>query len=225
MPRVGLHQSRRSADRGVRDDHAVDPARAADRDDIVERHQVDVGRDLDQHRSTHGAPIARVDDARDELVERVALLQIAQARRVGRRDVDGEIARDVGERPHAEHIVGYAVDGILVGPDVDAENAAGPAAREPCMSRFIALIVEAQAIDERLVAGQSKQPWARVARLRARRESADLDKAEAGRQQPARDLRILVEPRRQSERVRKGHAEGFDAEARVAGLGGALRQS
>ena len=80
------------------------------------------------------------------------------------------------------------------------------------MGRGIAVIVEAEPIDQRLIARQAKQARARIARLRPRRQRADLDKAEAGAEQPARRLGVLVEARRHAERIGEGQAEGRDAQ-------------
>ena len=66
---------------------------------------------------------ARVDHACEQVVERGRLLQVAQARRVGRRDIDGQETRVGRKRLQAGDIVGGAVDGILVGAEVDADDA------------------------------------------------------------------------------------------------------
>ena len=69
-------------------------------------------------------PLARIDHLGQEIVERGGLLQIAQARRVRRRHVDGEIARDRREGLDQLDIIGDAVGAILVGADIDADDAA-----------------------------------------------------------------------------------------------------
>src|ERR1700674_5307706 len=59
---------------------------------------------------------ARVDHAGKQLVEQLALLQVAQAGRVGRRDVDREVARHRREGLDQAHIIGDAILASLVCP-------------------------------------------------------------------------------------------------------------
>ena len=194
------------------DDHAVDPARARDVNDIVEFGQAQIGRDLEQHRRIAGVlphPLARIDHLCQEIVERRRLLQIAQARRVRRRHVDGEIARHRREGLDQFDIIGDAVGGILVGPDIDADDAAEMRATgQPPQHRIGAVIVEAHAVDHGLVALQPEQPRPRIADLRLRRHRSDFDKAETQPQQRVRHLRALVEARGHADRIGKIQAEG-----------------
>ena len=194
------------------DDHAVDAARAGDLNDIVEFGQAEIGRDLEQHRRIAGAlphPLARVDHLGQEIVERGGLLQIAQARRVRRRYVDGEIARHRREGLDQLDIIGDAIGGILVGADIDADDAAEMRARrQPPQHRLGAVIVEAHAVDDGFVALQPEQPRPRIAGLRLRRHRADFDKAETQPQQRIRHLGALVEARRHADRIGKIQAEG-----------------
>ena len=68
----------------------------------------------------------------------------------------------------ALHVIADAVGRILVGPDVDAHDAATPAPRiKPPKSRRMALVVEAHAVDHRRILGQ------RLAGLQ--RHDGDLD--------------------------------------------------
>ena len=214
-----LAQPRRPPDRGIADDHAVDPARARDPHDVVELAEREIGRDLDQHRRRSGFPAdagARVDHARDQLVEHFCLLQVAQAGRVGRRDVDGEIAHHRRERLDQLHIVGDAVGAVLVGADIDADDAALiRTRREPAQHRVGALAVEAEPVDHGLVARQPKHARARIARLRPRRHGADLDEAEAEPEQCIGHLGMLVEPRRHPDRIGEIEAEGAHRKPRI----------
>ena len=113
LPRRGLvAQAVGPRDRGVRHDQAVDFPRARHPDDVVDLDLAEVGRDLHQQRLAAmclGDPVARVDHAGEEIVERLGLLQIAQAGRVGRGDVGGEIAGDLGEGFDAFHVIAGAV--------------------------------------------------------------------------------------------------------------------
>ena len=143
---------------------------ARDADDVVEIGQRQVGRDLEQHRRRAGAqahPFARVDDARQQIVERLGLLQIAQARRIRRRHVDGEIAGDGGEGLDQPDIVLGAVGRIAVGADIDADDAAlVGAGGKPRQRRRRAAIVEAEPVDDRLVGRQPENPRPRITGLR-----------------------------------------------------------
>ena len=151
---------------------------------------------------------ARVDHAGEQIVEQLALLQVAQAGRVGRRDVDREVARHRREGLDQAHIVGDAVGAVLVGPHIDPDQAAGAGARrQPRQHRLRAFAVEAEPVDDALVGRQPEQARARIAGLRPRRHGADLDEAEAEPQQRVRHLAMLVEAGRHADRIGKIEAE------------------
>jgi hypothetical protein len=110
---------------------------------------------------------------------RRGLLQVAQGPVFGRRHVDGEIARHRREGLDQPDVIGDPVGGILVGADIDPDNAATMRARrEPPQHRIAAVIVEAHAVDHGFVALQPEQPRPRIAGLRFRGHRADLGKAE-----------------------------------------------
>src|SRR3954471_13570646 len=67
--------------------------------------------------------------------------------------------------------------------------------------------VEAETVDDASVAIQPKQPWARIARLRARRDRADFDKAKAERQKVVRCEAVLVEPGGKPDRIGEFQSE------------------
>ena len=91
-------------------------------------------------------------------------------------------------------IVGDAIFRILVGADVDADDAAPPApALEPRQRRRVALIVEAHAVDDGFILRQPEQARPRIADLRPWRHRADFHKAEAQRQHGVGHFGILVE--------------------------------
>ena len=111
---------------------------------------------------------ARASITRDSSSSKhLALLQVAQARRIGRGNVAGEIARDRREHFDLTHVVVDAVGRILVGADIDADDAALIGARgEPGQHRIGALAVEAEPIDHGLVGIETEQARARIAGLR-----------------------------------------------------------
>src|SRR5271170_3181057 len=103
------------------------------------------------------------------------------------------------------------------------------------MGRCKASIVEAEAIDQGLVANKAKQPRLRIAALRERRQRADFDKAEAEPEETRDDFGVLVEAGRHADRVCESQSERRDGEARIGrrrrgktrpregGYGGAVR--
>ncbi len=193
---------------------------ARDADRVVEIGQREVGRDLDQKRHRPGAPahpLARVEHAGEQIVERLGLLQIAQAGRVGRGDVDGEIAGDGGEGLDQLGIIAAAVGAVAVGADIDADDAALPGPRgEPLERRGGARIVEAEAVDHALVRFEPEQARPRITGLRQRGERTDLDKAETEPQQRVRHLGVLVETGGEPNRIGEIQPEGADGQfARV----------
>jgi hypothetical protein len=54
-------------------------------------------------------------------------LQVAQARGIGRGNVDGEIVGRWRERFDAEQVIGDPIGRVFVGPDIDADDAVGTA--------------------------------------------------------------------------------------------------
>ena len=80
----------------------------------------------------------------------------------------------------------------------------------------MSLVVETEAIDDRVVLHQPEQARARIARLRQRRDRADLDEAEARAQQGVGNLGALVETRGEAEGIWKVEPEGAHAQARIA---------
>ena len=220
LRRILRAQGRWPVDCRVAENHAVNAARNADAHDVVEIFKREIWRDLQQHRlaSMPGARlVAHMQHARQKIIEHARLLQIAQARRVGRRDVDGEIGRDIGERFHAIHVVGDAIRRFLVGADIHADNsAASHAGLEARMDYVMPLAVEAKAIDDTFVLNETKQPRLGIAGLRERRDSANLDGAKACAQQGVRRLRALVEPGRHAEGIRKVDAERLRAQTRIS---------
>ena len=188
------------------------------RDDVLEAASVEIGRDLDEERAARLGLVARGDDALNEIIERVAPLQVAQARRVRRRDVDRQIVGQRREGPDAEHIVRDAVGRVPVGADVDAHHAHRAAGRPPHEARtgpLEALVVEAEAVDDGRVLRQAEQSRTGVAVLRSRRQRADLHEAETERQHRARNLGVLVEAGGEPERIGKPQSQDLHGQAGI----------
>ena len=78
-----------------------------------------------------------------------------------------------------------------------------------------ALAVEAEPVDHAFVGVEAKQARTRIARLRLRRHAADLDEAEAEPEQLIRHLGILVEARREADRIGKRQPERLHAQLLV----------
>src|SRR5262249_31397169 len=223
MRGVTILEPGRRQHRRVADDHAVDAVPACRANHVVKLVEREVGRDLDQHRRRPGFAAdagARLHHARKELVECPAALQVAQARRVRRGDVAGEIARHRREHLDLAHVVGDPIGRILVGADIDADDAAlRRAGREPAQHGVGAFAVEAQAIDHAFVGRQAEQARPRIARLRQRRDGPDLHEAEAEPKQRGRHPAMLVETGRHSHRIAEVEAERPHCQPRIV-LGG-----
>ena len=93
---------------------------------------------------------------------------------------------------------------------------AGPR-REPRQHRRLALAVEAQPVDHRRVGLQPEHARPRIAGLRQRRDGADLDEAEAQPQQRVGHFGVLVEARRDADRIGKAQPERPHREPRIIG--------
>ncbi len=79
--------------------------------------------------------------------------------------------------------------------------------REPFGDGVGAIIIEAHAVDERLVAGQAKEAGTRIAGLGMLGDRANLDEAEAERRQRGNGARVFIEARRQPDGVRKAQTK------------------
>src|SRR3546814_4045643 len=116
---------------------------------------------------------ARGKNGVEQGAQAFARLQVAQAGRVGRGDIDGKIARDRIEAINPRHIIGDPVGTVLVGADIDADNAAGistpcQALRQALIDRIMTLIVEAATVDDSAVGRPPESPPLGVARPRLR---------------------------------------------------------
>ena len=119
----------------------------------------EVRRDFQEDRRMAGQAGPRRREAFEQFVQRRPGLQGAQARRVGRADIDGEIVGQAPEAGQARAVVGDAVRRLLVGPQIGADDAAGAlgaaffkAAREG----FQPAGIEPHAVDHRLVVGETE---------------------------------------------------------------------
>ena len=129
-----------------------------------------------------------------------------------------------GEGPHAGGIIGDAIGGILVGADIDADHPAAAGARgEPCQHGLVALVVEAQPVDDGTVAHQPENARTRISRLRQGRHRADLGETETEAQKRVRHIAVLVEPGGHAERIGKADAGDRHPQPRV-GLGRAAQR-
>src|SRR5665213_3302600 len=196
---------------------------ARDADRIVEIVERQIGRDLEQHRhraATWAHTFARIEHTGEQFVEHLGLLQIAQARRVGRGDVDGEIAGDGGESFDQLGVVADTVGAIAIGANIDADNAAlVHARRQPLERGRRTLVVEAEPVNHALVRIEPEQAWTRIAGLWQRRDGTDLHKAEAKPQQGVRHLRVLVEAGGEADRIGEIKPERPDRQfRRIGGL-------
>ncbi len=204
-------------ERRIGDDHAVD---AKPHGDVGNRHGgaiVEVGGDLeeDRQRPLRRGTLAHGDDPRQQLGQRRALLQVAQARRVRRGNVDDHIGCDIGEARDPGDIIADALGAVPVRPEIDADDATAAARRQAPMQRVVAVIVEAEAVDDGPVGRQPEDARARIALLRQGRDRADLDEAEAEIEERVDHFAVLVEAGGEPERIGKVEIEHPAGEPRV----------
>jgi len=163
-----------------------------------------------------GRAVAGFEHARQKIVEGIRCLKVAQSGRIGRRHVDREIGREIGEGFDACHIIGGAVGRVFIGAEIDAERRARAGMlHEPLMDLGVTFIVEAEAVDRCRVGYETKQTRARITALRARRHGADFDKSEAEPGHMLRDVRVLIETRGEAEGIAEGKTEGFGRKAGI----------
>ncbi|MNC41963.1 hypothetical protein D3C75_907570 [compost metagenome] len=154
--------------------------------------------------------LASLGQGIEQLLERVAELQAAQARGVGRADIDRDVAGGGVDLVQADQVVidGTFDRGIEVLADVDAQHplvARGAYALEQVIN---AQVVEAHAVDDGRGFRQAEQPWLGVARLRTRGDSADFDKTEAQLGEAVDGRAVLVQASCQPHRV--GEVQAHD---------------
>ena len=89
------------------------------------------------------------------------------------------------------------------------------ARRKSAQHRFRTLAVEAEPVDDRLVAREPKHARTRIAGLGQRRDRAHLDETEAPPQQRIGHLPMLVEPCRHPHGIGKVETEGAHCKAGV----------
>ena len=104
--------------------------------------------------------------------------------------------------------------------DITHHMHAGMYAKETRMHAGMAVIVEAEPVDDAVIGREAEQARAGIAGLRARRDAADLDESEAQPQQGIDRLGIFVEARGDADPVGKAQAECRDALARMRSRGG-----
>lgn len=192
---------------GVGHDQGVDMMRQRSLDDHADLFADQVRRDLQEDRGAVGRP--GLVDAPQQVVQRLAALKRAQARRIGRGDVDGEIVGQARQTFQARDIVGRLVLGVLVGAQIGADGRALRTAGQTRGEGLQPLVVEAHAVDDGPVFGQAEQAWLGIARLRAGRDRAAFDGAETEPRQALQRLAVLVQTRGQTDRI--GHLQPGDA--------------
>src|SRR5688500_5753336 len=115
------------------------------------------------------------------MVERILFLQGTQAGGIRRGDVDRDVRGGGVDLLQAKLVVVDRALGrrVRVPADVDPEYAAPARAGDVLHERVHADVVETEAVDERLLLGDSEQSRPGIPRLRPRRHGADLDEPEA----------------------------------------------
>src|SRR6185437_11477022 len=120
-------------------------------------------------------------------------------------------------------IVGDAVGRILVGADIDADDALARACRQPFGRRRHALVVEAESVDDGAILPQPEHPGPRIAGLGTGGDGAAFDETEAQLEHEVGDFGILVEAGGEPQGVWKKTSEQGDSESWVIRWGGRQR--
>ena len=158
--------------------------------------------------------IARLCHCHDQLIQRGASLQIAQALCVGGRDIDGKKVCAIGEAREHGHVVRRAVSRGFIRAEIDPDRTArGMRLEKQALAhRFNAVIVKAETVDRRLILGQSKKARFEVAILSARRDRADLDKGQPAFEQGSDGFGVFIKARSQTKRMREIESQNFSAQ-------------
>ena len=188
-----------------------------------------VRRDLHRQRRVLAVAIGELRlfglERSEQRIERSVGLQLAQALGVGRGNVDGDVARLGVYRAQAGEVI---VDGAFVGrveipADVQSEDAAAlgseAGSRDVGEKAIEAVVVEAEAVDQRLRLREPEQPRARIAGLRPRRHRTAFDESEAERGETVDVRGVLVEACREADPVGKLDAHRLHRRSRHARRG------
>ena len=161
-------------------------------------------------------------------MEPARVLEVAQAGRVRRADVDGEVVGNVGDGAGRGRVIVDVT--VAVAADVDADDEAlgqpRPRRADPVGQRLGAGVVEPHAVDR--APGRADR---RVSRgrglpcLRTRRDGAELDEPESERR-PALDRDpVLVESRPEADAVAEAQPDDLHRVARRIGCPDAGREA
>ncbi len=160
-----------------------------------------------------------VADFSEEPVQLLLVLQVAQARSVGRADIDFDVV-DMSSRPSKDANVvlgGTLIRSVFHLAERDADGKRGSFTYSPQISRddTHSRAIEAHAVDDAAIFVESEETRAVVATLRLRRDRTDGAETEK-RLECGYDARVLVEPGGKADGRIEGESEFSD---RVRGLG------
>ena len=206
-----LFQTRACDGRVCGDDgvHAVFQHQFRDRGDLA---VVQVRRDLYRHRhvASMNAGERRLVglERAQQLVEVFLRLHLAQPGRVGRGDVDRDVIGVRIDRTQRGEVIVHGVfqRRVLVLANVDADQAGALPLVFVVQELRETDVVEAHAVDDGALRRQAEQPRFWVARLRARRDRAELQESETEIREYRCEVGVLVEAGGEADRIGKRDA-------------------
>ena len=212
----GPHRQAIAREGGVGGDDPREAVGEALFDHGVELLRVEVRGDFEEEGSASLVPLLK---AIEDLRKAGAFLELAEARGVRGADVDHKIIGDLLERVVKRRIVLDRVRhrGMAVLPKVHPDGKRGPPAafpevEQPRADRCRAGIVEAHAVDDRLLTDEAKQARAWVTALGQGGDRSDFHEAEAERVPEGDQPRVLVEPGGKTHRRREIESESPNTE-------------
>ena len=190
------------------------------RDDFLQRRPVEIGRDFHEHRpARHVAPLDRAE----QVIESRAILELAQAGRVRRADIERKvIAKNFQPLERQQVVARRLLDwSHFRFADVDPHRNPRPAPGsakllEPRRDHVAALVVKTEPVDQPADFRHAKNPRLRIPRLRARGDRPHFREPKPERLPRRERHRILVEARREPDRIGKRDAEDRAREPRIA---------
>ena len=146
-------------------------------------------------------------------------LEVAQTRRIGGGEVNGNVVRHGPRRSQAGQVVlgGIFVRRHLVFADVDTKHPVEAGGLPDVFhAGGNAVIVEAHSIDDGTLGNEAEQAGLVLAGLGARRQRSHLHKAESHLAEGADRIRLLVHPGGKAHPVGEFHAQDFHRIGRYA---------
>ncbi len=137
----------------------------------------------------------------------LACLQVTQARRIGRGDINSDVIRQGRKLKRALVIVTLRVRAVFILSDIDAKDQ-GSRSVEPVQvseHRLLAVIIETHAVEDGLARLVAKESWPWITPLREGGNGSHFDEAETEPVEGCGRASVFIQTGGKAKGMRKGH--------------------